>query len=127
MENEVMEPKEILAKMNEICKMEFEKNWNLSETARVVLNDSNKDCDYVIAKRELQEYLNSVVGEGREVRVNMYGDVTIYEVEKNDDGSKSLREIKTLRSENSRLLPYGYVMGRKMTKKAYKEVIVRMK
>lgn len=127
MENEVMEPKEILAKMNEICRLEFERNWNLSETARVVLNDSNKDCDYVIAKRELQDYLNSVVGEGREVRVNMYGDVTIYEVKKNDDGSKSLREIKVLRSENSRMLPYGYVMGRKMTKKAYKEVIERMK
>ena len=113
---------EIISKMNSICRMEFEANWNLGETSRALYHDSNKDQDYVIARRELEDTLNRQVRDGLRVRVSLYGDITVYEaVEPN-----RLREVKRICSQNSKMLPYGYVMGKKVPKKVRDEVLAKM-
>ena len=113
---------EIISKMNSICRMEFEANWNLSEMSRALYHDSNKNQDYVIAKRELEDTLNRQVRDGLRVKVSLYGDITVYEVVEQN----RLREVKRICSQNSKMLPYGYVMGKKVPKKVRDELLAKM-
>lgn len=117
-----MEPNEIMKRLNEITKAEFELNWNLGEVSRVVLNDSNRDAKHVTLSRELERELNADIREGYVARVGILGTLTILKKE----GDGRFVEVKRINSEYSKYLPYGYVMGRKLPKSAYREVIAKM-
>lgn len=117
-----MTPEEIMSKLNEITKAELQLNWNLGEVARAITNDSNPHAKHVKLARELEESLNKDIREGYVAKVGFLGSLTIYE--KGQEGH--LAEIKRINSDYSKLLPYGYVMGRKLPKKSYMQIIEKM-
>lgn len=123
----MMTAEELTKRMNEICKKEFETNWNLGEISRVVYNDSNKDVEYNLMRRALEDELNESVQEGFKVKVDMYGTVTVYEITQKGEGYEQLREVKRVKAPWSKYLPYSYVMGRKIGKKNRDLVLEKMK
>lgn len=118
-----MKPEEIMERLNAITKAELELNWNLSEMARAITNDSNKNARHNVLARELEAELNKDIREGYVAKVGFLGTLTIYKVE----GEGRLLEVERIRSENSKKLPYAYVMGRKLPKYAYLQTLALMK
>ena len=123
----MMTAEELTKRMNEICKKEFETNWNLGEISRVVYNDSDKNAEYNVMRRALEEELNAEVQEDFKAKVDMYGTVTLYEIMEKSEGYEQLREVKRVKAPWSKHLPYAYVMGRKLSKKNRDLVLEKMK
>jgi len=121
-----MEPNEIMDRLNAITKAELELNWNLGEVSRAVINDSNKNAKHVVLARELEDELNKDIRDGYVAKVGFLGTLTIYRKERGPVG-EHLVEVKRIESENSKKLPYGYVMGRKLPKRAYEQTLASMK
>ena len=121
-----MEAKELMDRLNEITKAEFELGWNLGEIARTVLNDTNKNVKHVVLARQLQDELNSEIREGYVASVSCLGMLTIYQ-KVNEHGMDMLKTVKTIHSDFSKKLPYSYVMGKKLSKTAYLQTLELLK
>ena len=117
-----MKPEEIMSRLNAITKAELELNWSLGEVSRAITNDSNKHAKHVALARELEEELNKDIREGYVAKVGFLGTLTIYKVE----GEGRYSQVSRISSDYSKLLPYGYVMGRKIPKKSYLKTIEMM-
>ena len=121
-----MKPEEIMDRLNAITKAEFELNWSLGEIQRTILNDTNPKSKHVILAKQLEEELNRDITDGYVAKVGCLGTLTIYQRQEGHI-SPTLLKVKEIHSNYSKLLPYGYVMGKKLPKYAYLKVIEQMK
>lgn len=113
-----------MTRLNEITKAEFELGWNMGEISRTVINDMNKDAKHNVLARKLQEELSKKVPEGYKLHVSGLGSITLYKL--NEDDPCIMHELERLYSENSTILPYIYVMGKKVGKKVYLETLDKL-
>ena len=121
-----MKPEEIMDRLNAITKAELEINWSLGEVQRTILNDTNRGSKHVILANQLEDELNKDIRDGYVAKVSCLGMLTIYQ-KKGGRTSPTLLKVKEIHSDYSKLLPYGYVMGRKLPKYAYLKIIEQMK
>ena len=121
-----MKSEEIMQRLNAITKAEFETNWNLGEIARTVKNDIKKESSYNVLAKELKEELNKDIDNEHVIEVSGLGFIAIYKKEFVGD-IETYKLEKTIFSENSKLLPYTYTMGKKVSKSIYESTMKILK
>ena len=108
----MMNEKELMERLNEICLEEFKANYNKGECVRI-LNYYNP-----LAKA-LEDELQAELPEGFKIKVSNEGTLQLLKYVGNDIWSV----IKTVVPRLMYKLPYAYVMGRPISKTAMLKVV----
>lgn len=114
-----MELTEIMVKLNAICLKEFKENYANSEMKRIFMWD-DQECHKMAV--ELQAELQSKIKDGLVVRVSDEGTMTILK----SLGNNTYQELHRVFAKVSKLLPYSYVMGKAVSKKAMLECVANI-
>lgn len=110
----------LTARLNAITLMEFKEHFNKSEVSRIV--DFDSECSKMA--RKLSEELNEkLVGTDYAVSVSDFGSIEYRKCTDRKDGYTTWSVLSTQYSPAHELLPYEYVMGRKVGKKKMEEVV----
>ena len=121
-----MEEKELISKLNAITTAEFKANWSYGEMKRIVVNDTKGSISYNQLAKDLEKELNSSVEDGYVWRVSGLGFAVLYK-KVNKYGIDMLTQVKTIYSENSKIIPYSYVMGKSVSKTVYEKTLALLK
>ena len=121
-----MEEKELMSKLNGITAAEFKANWSYGEMKRIVVNDTNKESSYNKLAKELEKELNGSVEDGYVWQVSGLGFAVLYK-RVNKYGIDMLNQVKTITSENTKIIPYSYIMGKPVSKTVYEKTLALLK
>lgn len=109
----------IMAKLNMLTVLEFKENYNKSEFERILF-ESEKIKEI---KKEIEELLYSQYPKNEYDIMVSCSHIAINKIISKNKNSLSLQEYKKIWSDNFKKLPYRYVMGGKVGKRTYEEII----
>jgi len=118
---------ELRKELNTICLLEFQENYNKSETARIlsIEGESTKRA------RALEKRLNEELKSGYVLRVSNEGTILIMKEDELKDTTienvKVYKEEKFITAPILKKIPYAYVMGSKVSKSVMERVVYALK
>jgi len=113
----------VIAKLNMLTIIDFERNYNKSEIERFFVEDTEEMKQ---TQKEIKEILESEFdAEKYDINVNN-NFVAINEIIEKTETSITTREVKKIFSDNFNKLPYNWVMGRKISKKCMEDALKLM-
>ena len=115
----MMSTERLSKELNTICLLEFLENYNKSETERIFQEEVKSDLEHLRKARELQEELQKEMKDGYMVEVSGLGILSFYK--KVSENEKKL--LHTIFAPITKNIPYGYVMGRKVSKETRNNVL----
>lgn len=121
-----MEERELMSKLNAITAAEFKANWSYGEMKRIVVNDTNGSVSYNQLAKDLEKELNNSVEDGYVWQVSGLGFAVLYK-RVNKYGIDMLNQVKTITSENTKIIPYSYIMGKPVSKTVYEKTLALLK
>ena len=119
--DEIMTKEELVkAKLNMLTILDLNLNYNKSELERMFTRDTE---EMKTLKDEIKDILSSIYSTD-EYLIDINGSfIRISKIIARTENSIRTQEHKVIWSDNFRKLPYSYVMGKKMGKKAYLETL----
>ena len=114
---------ELRKELNTICLLEFQENYNKNEAARILSTNGESSK----RARELEKRLNEELPEGSIITVSNCGTLLLLKQVKKDENSTIFNNSKTVFAEILNKLPYGYVMGSKISKSVMERVVYALK
>ena len=120
------EAKRILLEQNTICLLEFQANYNKSEYQRIFATGEYK-FRAIKLEKELQEKADKL-NKGIKVTVSDEGTIQILKKETSlVEGVEMFKNERTIFAKLLNVLPYAYVMGKKVSKKVMEEIFNKYK
>ena len=115
---------EVKERLNKLTILEFKENYNKSEIQRIVKNYQTEEYKKIV--EEIKEKMSQIYNSDEySIRVaSSY--VSINKVLERTKFGTSEQEYEKIWSDNFKILPYGYVMGKKVSKKVMEETIKMM-
>lgn len=117
---EIKEKEKIIQILNELALLEFKTNYNLSEVARIIdVKNYNKDPEVKKLRKALLEILPK---ETKSIKYHI-SNMGMLEIDRLEDGEIPGTYIVENRIFNTLQIPYSYVMGKPIGKRAAKKIV----
>lgn len=116
-------------KLNELVKVTFKREALLGDFGRLGLYVEGDSEDQLTLKKEIMELLTQgkPVKDDHEIDLGNYGHITIYKIINRTENSYSKQQVQRFDPPNNyKLLPYGFIMGKGLSKAVRNDILSRM-